>query len=147
MFLSEQGKHKLQPSVPPTPEKTLSLNFLVDDSKNLRLSVDVNMTLKHILGEMGVHEPADPRDLELHIAQNAQPMVERVVVTADCMHKTFWDLVLEFGVLCLLSFSVTTRASECADKSGSMDALQVQLTPHKKSSIFKRFKSKKGVSK
>ncbi len=140
LFLSKQRMDPL----PPTPEKALSLGFLVNKSKNIRISVDVNKSFMDILGELGVHRPADSKNLEMHIEQHPDPMERKVVVTADCMHRTLWDLILEFGVFSLLRFSVTTNAA----KDGMlMDTLQVQTGDAKKSSIFKRFKSKKSVSK
>eukprot|EP00483_Globobulimina_turgida_P013422 UN13446 len=137
VFLTNQVKTAL----PPTPEKTLSLGFFINKTKNIRISIDVNMTFYDILNELSVKQPSDLDNLELHIEQNPDPIESTIIVTNELMNKSFWDLILEFGMFSLLKFSVITDAVEL-----KKNTLQIQSKNAKKTSIFKRFKSKKSVS-
>ena len=133
---------KQQQSLAPSPEKTLSIGFFINKKKNIRISVDVNMTFWDILGELNVHQPSNIKNLELHITQNPNPIDENIVITSDWMNKTFWDLILEFGLFQLLKFNVITNANDLKQQT-----LQVNKQKMKKPSFLGRFKSKKNVSK
>lgn len=135
---------KQQQAMAPSPEKQLTLSFMINNRKNIRIAVDVNMTFWDILGELQVHQPSDTRNLELHVTVNPAPINDLISVTHDWMNKTFWDLILEFGFFSLLKFNVITNAAEIRQNT-----LQ---TPHKKkkrTTILSRLtgKSKKNVSK
>eukprot|EP01083_Nonionella_stella_P309667 1097618_1 len=138
-FLTKQHPGALAP----TPEKSLPLGFFINKKKNIRISIDVSMTFYDVLEELSVHQPSDPNDLELQIEQNPDPIYPNIVVKHDMFHKTFWDLILEFGLFSLLKFNVITNAAEQRER----DMMQVKPKKNKKSSMFKRFKSKKHVPK
>ena len=133
---------KQQQAMAPSPEKQLTLSFMINNKKNIRIAVDVNMTFWDILGELQVHQPSDTRNLELHVTINPAPMNDKISVTSDWMNKTFWDLILEFGFFSLLKFNVITNAAEIRQNT-----LQVTHKKKKRTTILSRFKSKKNVSK
>eukprot|EP01084_Bolivina_argentea_P247509 414075_1 len=128
--------------LPPTPEKTLSIGFFIDQKKNIRISVDVNMTFFDILNELNIKiKPSDTsklNQLELRIEQNPNPIDPIIQIDSTVMNKTLWELILEFGVFSLLNFTVITNAIQSKNNT-----LQIQNKNVKKASIFKRFKSKK----
>eukprot|EP01084_Bolivina_argentea_P247278 413730_1 len=78
-------------ALPPKPEKALSIGFFINTKKNIRISVDVNMTFWDLLGELDVHQPSNIQDLELHISQNPEPLNKHIVITNDWMNRTFWE--------------------------------------------------------
>lgn len=119
----------------PNPTNSLSLGFMIDNKRNVRISLDVNASFWDILHLLQVRSPPNLHDLQLKITAHQSPMKNEIIIPHECMHKSFWDLIIEFGIFQFLSMDVITNASEIeADK-------QLTAQPKPSGGLFRRLKS------
>ena len=90
-------------------QQSLSIAFHIDNHKNTRIKLNVSMTPRDVYGEMcdGLINNGDKnKRFVLIIQHNISPDFERIVIPYENTKMSFWECIIEFGILNLLHFNI-----------------------------------------
>ena len=90
-------------------KQSLSIAFHIDNRKNTRIKLNVSMTPKDVYSQMcdGLISNGDKNKRFILIVQhNISPDFERIIIPFENTSMSFWELIVEFGILNLLHFNI-----------------------------------------
>jgi len=90
-------------------QQSLSITFHIDNRKNTRMQLNVSMSPRDVYHEMCnglINEEMRDKQFALIIQHNISPEFERIVIPFENTKMSFWELIVEFGIMNLLHFNI-----------------------------------------
>merc|ERR1712228_464831 len=101
-------------------ERPLSIAFHINNAKSIRIKLDVSMSLQDVVKDIWNHsECKSNQSFHLRIMQSTDR--NQIIVPFENSNMTFWELIVEFGILDLLHFDICVAQSTYTPKKQEKD--------------------------